>query len=247
MKKHFSIIISILTALNLFSQQIAFRPTNENFFKDKILFSKGNFTEDFNNDGVKDYYAYLFKSNKDDSNFIYDSTLIEGYYRIIRNANGSIREKKLIMKGYFVPTIIADFNKDGRLDLVFSYSDDSIKIYYRKDSMNDDIKLIYHSNLLSVENYGIDMNNDGMLDIVGKNVNLKNTFFILYQIPGDTFRIDTLKNLIQPNIYNSHVYAHLKIGDFNSDGKKDFLIYSYEVCNYFGVYLQQDSGKFISL
>ena len=248
MKKTLLILFSLITNINCHSQQIAFKPSDEfSYQKNKIkLWDPRIFTEDLNNDGVQDYYAYLSKGYVGDSDTtLYDISIDDGYYRVIRNSDGSIRTK-IKLKGDVVgPCALEDFNNNGKKDLLY-VNRDTMLILYRTDAINHLEKVIASKKkFFSLDNIVSDINNDGLLDIVNSYVSFKNQFYVFYQMQGDSFRFDTLINLIQPNIYGSEKSAKLKIGDFNHDGKKDFLIYSYTQNYTLGLYIQQDSGKFM--
>ena len=76
---------------NLFSQQISFKPALFNEFRISDL--KYTYTEDFNSDGVMDYYGYLYNSFQYNLKLGYDSSIINGYHKVLRNKDGTIRKK----------------------------------------------------------------------------------------------------------------------------------------------------------
>ena len=226
---------------NLFSQQISFKPALFNEFRISDL--KYTYTEDFNSDGVMDYYGYLYNSFQYNLKLGYDSSIINGYHKVLRNKDGTIRKKYRIERE-IIPSGIFDINKDGRKDLLFG-TKDSISILYRIDTFNHIEKLIHHcKKCLTFENNVVDMNNDGLLDIVSKRVTDSNFYYILYQMPGDTFIPVYFKNYCTPYMSDPVFTSRLHVGDFNHDGKKDLVSYSNYFYSKIYIYLQQDSGKF---
>lgn len=247
MKRASILIFYFFILLKGYSQQIAFKPSDEfSYQKNKIQISGPSiFMEDVNNDGILDYYAYLSKGYVGDSDTtFFDTSVVEGYYCVIRNADGSIRARKMLKGDFLGPTALVDFNNDGKKELLY-INRDTMSIIYRIDSLSHTEKVIASAkNFFRTNSVVADINNDGLLDIVNNLVSFKNQFYIYYQVQADSFRLDTLSNPILKNIYNSQQAAQLKIGDFNSDGKKDFLIYSDNNYNRLEFYMQQDSGKF---
>ena len=166
MKKTLLILFGLITNINCHSQQIAFKPSDEfSYQKNKIkLWDPRIFTEDLNNDGVQDYYAYLSKGYVGDSDTtLFDITIDDGYYRVISNIDGSIRTKIKIKGDVIGPCALEDFNKDGKKDLLYVNSD-TVLILYRTDSINHLEKVVASSkNFFSLSNIVSDINNDGII------------------------------------------------------------------------------------
>ena len=223
------------------SNQIAFKRVhlNDPFITACI------YTEDFNADGVMDFYGALYQGDpKNMGGPLFDPSIVNnGFYMVIRRANGTHLYRKRII-GYFRGYELYDFNNDGKKDLMAT-GIDSIYIYYRVDSFNHSVKSIGVKGRPAADHIVTDMNNDGLLDIVSASTNVDSQYFyILYQTPNGDFNAKFLPNYCYSLNDAVKSQARLLIGDLNHDGKKDLMCYSPVFYNKLYFYFQQDSITF---
>lgn len=159
---------------------------------------------DFNNDGKIDYVV------SDKNQLIL----------FIKQNDGSYQSQKIVDSVQFDQSVVADFNKDGSLDIVsVGFWLDSVSIYINEGNLNFSPKVIAKdiNQVDLVEVADIDSDND--MDIV-----IGSDFRILYNSGSADF--DSTKILYTTNGDYSSSKRGLTITDLNNDNILDILTFS---------------------
>jgi hypothetical protein len=175
---------------------------------------------DFNKDGVLDLFtAYSFSYP--------DNNVGEAALVLSGNADGSFRPPPRYVPFYWDNVItslggfvVADFNGDGKLDLVFSQSEPATNVQDFWISLGNGDGTFQHPVAFfygfdfPVEFVVGDFNGDGKLDFAGVN----GQYLAMFLGNGDgTFQILPMMSLGNNNLFCGG------LGDYNGDGKLDLL------------------------
>ena len=204
-------------------------------FKAPVLYQTGIFatqanTGDFNNDGVID----IAITNQ------YDSSGNEGYISVfLGNGDGTFKPQIAVpLPGYAESTTVADFNRDGILDMAdVQYYPGQISVVYGNGDGTFQAPVNYSINAdLFTPAFIVsgDFNGDGVPDIAESNA-ASNTVGIFLNNGDGTFAT-------QVN-FTSNDPQWMSVADVNGDGKLDLLTadYGYETM---GVLLGVGDGTF---
>lgn len=155
-------------------------------------------------------------------------------YKFLRNGNPLIDFEVSLISDFDLNSVndlkVADYNKDGRLDVLVAVEYRGAILFLQKDQLQWE-KLELARNL-DFRVHVLDYNNDGKLDIFGHNISHKHAAYI---VQGKKNQWETIP-VIHPNLstidpYQIHVF-HQRIpdtlesihpGDFNGDGRQDIL------------------------
>ncbi len=133
---------------------------------------------------------------------------------------------------------IGDVNHDGKADVVVGNCGDSIAVFLQNNSGGLDGPVLYATiNSCSVKI--ADLNNDGLLDVVGLGGGT-NTVGVLLQNGNGSLDAPVSYNVTHGG------YDDLKVGDVNHDGLTDIVVMSGQLYQYpdIGVLLQNPDGTF---
>ena len=177
-------------------------------------------TTSYNNDAANDYKIFVF----------------------LQNAAGGldppVKYATSCSYGNRPETVaIGDINNDGRNDVVIGCSGSGIEVFLQNNSGTLNSGIFYTSNDSNKIRIA-DLNNDGLLDIVGIGWGT-NTASVWLQNSSGT--------LNSPVVYNvTHGgYDDLEVGDVNNDGLTDIIVMSGQGLNpNLGVLTQKPNGTF---
>jgi subtilase family serine protease len=169
---------------------------------------------DFNNDGIVD----LAVTSQ------YDSSFNPGFVAIyLGNGDGTFKQPiNVSMSGYPVGTVVADFNRDGILDIAsLQYIPGQISVAYGNGDGTFQAPVNYPVTASFGSEYNIvagDFNGDGIPDLVESNAADNNLGLFLNNGDG-TFGSQITVNTANPQ--------WITVADLNSDGKQDLLVSNY--------------------
>jgi subtilase family serine protease len=169
---------------------------------------------DFNNDGIVD----LAVTSQYDSNFNPGSVEI-----FLGNGDGTFKLASTVsMAGYPVSTAIADYNRDGVLDIAsLQFIPGQISVAYGNGDGTFQKPVNYAVTAGFGSEYNLvagDFNGDGVPDLVESNAGDNNLGLFLNNGDG-TFGSQITVNTPNPE--------WITVADLNSDGKQDLLISNY--------------------
>jgi subtilase family serine protease len=169
---------------------------------------------DFNNDGVLD----LAVTSQ------YDSKFNQGFVLIfLGNGDGTFKQASTVnMTGYPVSTAVADYNRDGILDIAalqFIPGQISVSFGNGDGTFQKQVNYAVTAGLGSEYNLVAgDFNGDGIPDLVESNASDDNLGIFLNNGDG-SFGTQIPVNTLNPE--------WITVADLNSDGKQDLLISNY--------------------
>src|SRR3974390_668306 len=193
-------------------------------------------TGDFNGDGIPDL-AYTDGS---------------GMHILLGNGDGTFQHgEDIALPAWAGGTItVADVNKDGKTDLLFS------GLYFPSGGQNPEPEIVvflgngngtFGSPVVStltlnlslfplISSLGVaDFNGDGAVDLIAPDAQNSQIYVLL----GNNTGAFTLENAFHINAYPGKVWT----GDFNGDGHQDFLVYG-GIASNVTVYLGKGDGTF---
>jgi len=210
-------------------------------FKNPPLVLTGSYptalnTGDFNGDGIPDL-AYTDGS---------------GMHILLGNGDGTFQHgEDIALPAWAGGTItVADVNKDGKTDLLFS------GLYFPSGGQNPEPEIVvflgngngtFGSPVVStltlnlslfplISSLGVaDFNGDGAVDLIAPDAQNSQIYVLL----GNNTGAFTLENAFHINAYPGKVWT----GDFNGDGHQDFLVYG-GIASNVTVYLGKGDGTF---
>lgn len=188
---------------------------------------------DFDNDGDLDYVV--------SDRYV---SINSGALTLFQKQNNGNYNKILIEDSIRTDqSAIADFNKDGNIDIVsVGFNRPTVSIYWNDGNLNfskqEITDTVIQVTLVEVD----DIDNDGDVDIVFGGGGL-NGFKILYNNGSGLF--DSVKTLFVNNGQYSNVANGLAIADLNNDGVKDILTFS--GVGFGGLYFLDGSNNFNSV
>lgn len=188
-------------------------------FKAPVTYTTGIFAAaitsgDFNNDGVVDL-AVTSQYNSDSG---------PGFVSVyLGNGDGTFKQPIAVnMSGYPVSTVVADYNRDGILDIAsLQFIPGQISIAFGNGDGTFQEPVNYAVNAGFGSEYYIaagDFNGDGATDLVEANAGDNNLGLFLNNGDG-TFGSQITVNTPNPE--------WITVADLNSDGKQDLLVSNY--------------------
>ncbi len=178
---------------------------------------------DFNNDGKDDLVVTR-------SEMHYDGSRYYSYYVLLRNATNTDFDYEEVDLGIkFTIDSVADFNNDGRDDLLMS-NRNSYFLALRNATNTGfdpkvDIGLNYEVNYeVNYVSTVADFNNDGKVDLLMLNVDRLNrySYFLVLRNATNT-GFDPEVKIAGGNATMKLDSLDVGVGDFNNDGKVDFI------------------------
>jgi hypothetical protein len=216
-----------------------FTYANSNLFYPYVTFPTGSWPEavaigDVNGDGRNDVVmttSFYFDPENDYHIFVF-----------LQNSSGELNPpiKYPTNSSYAngpVSIDIGDVNHDGKADVVVGNSGDNIEIFLQNASGGLDPGVSYPTvNSLSIKI--ADLNNDGLLDVVGIGWGT-DTLDVLLQNLGGTLNPPVTHSVTHGG------YDEVDVGDVNNDGLTDIIVMSGQgLSPNLGVLLQQTNGSF---
>ena len=179
-----------------------------------IIFASAIVTGDFNNDGVVD----IVVTNQ------YNNAQTAGYVSIfLGNGDGTFQPQIMVnMPGFAESTVVADFNRDGVLDIAsLQFSPEQFSIAFGNGDGTFQAPVSYPVTASAFSPYFLavgDFNGDGAPDLVEANA-ADNTLGVFLNTGNGTMVAKTYQTSSDPQ--------WISVADVNGDGKQDLLISNY--------------------
>ncbi len=212
---------------------------NTNIFQNYTIVATGSYPEaiaigDVNNDGRNDVVMTTW----------YSGDPVNDYkiFVFLQNADGTLAAPvKYATSASYTrrPSTVAigDINNDGRNDVVIGYSGFGIEVFSQNGSGALNADVVYasaDSNKIKIA----DLNNDGILDVVGIGWGT-NTASVWLQNNGGTLEPAIIYTVTHGG------YDDLDVGDVNNDGLTDIVVMSGQLLvPNLGILIQKNDGTF---